>query len=423
MTTTDSSKEPETRMSDREGFVFWMLVVAGLFLNVTLTLGDSGRVLLLSVFDVVLVLLFGRQVYRFGLGWQSGFVWPLLLVLLIVAAAGAAFYFGEDIKIAGVLRETIKYLGFVVGVTICGLLFRVGTLPPPPLSAMIILGATSLLLWFLQRVYFLPPDKTYLAVNSYSNACLGLSVLALFLVRDRMTRSVLMGIAFYQACVFVGCVLVKSNAMSVAAGLIFLVTIAKALALGWGEKYLARATYALALCLAGGFVYVLFNPHLLEVFLSESFRQGAVIRLGLWIESGKLIFANFPFGIGPGQFGELGLREFEMWVNLNSEVLKWLGLEPLWMIGGILPMRFVHNTFLAMFVEWGAVAIPFLILFGAVIWQVLKSGPFAASLCFLLYVLPTLMLHDGLGFRANYLILGLGVMVFFQSRTNARYGA
>ena len=46
------------------------------------------------------------------------------MFFLIVVTAGVAFYFGEDIKIAGLLRETIKYLGFVVGVTFWSLVPR-----------------------------------------------------------------------------------------------------------------------------------------------------------------------------------------------------------------------------------------------------------------------------------------------------------
>ena len=67
MTVTDSSKEPGVNKANHSEFVFWLLVVAGLFLNVTLTFGDSGRVLLLSVFDVVVVLLFALQIFRLGL--------------------------------------------------------------------------------------------------------------------------------------------------------------------------------------------------------------------------------------------------------------------------------------------------------------------------------------------------------------------
>ena len=103
-------------------------MVAGLFLNVTLTFGDSGRILLLSVFDVVIVSLFALQIFRFGLQWHARLIWPLISLLVIVVTAGMAFSNGEDIKIAGLLRETIKYLGFVVGVTVCGLLYRGGTL-------------------------------------------------------------------------------------------------------------------------------------------------------------------------------------------------------------------------------------------------------------------------------------------------------
>ena len=49
--TANSSKKPTAIMSGRKVFVFWLLLIVGLFLNVTLTFGNSGRVLLLSVFE------------------------------------------------------------------------------------------------------------------------------------------------------------------------------------------------------------------------------------------------------------------------------------------------------------------------------------------------------------------------------------
>ena len=70
MTATNSGKKPIAIMSGRKEFVFWLLLIAGLFLNVTLHLSDSGRVLLLSVFDVLLVSLFALQFFRVGLQWH-----------------------------------------------------------------------------------------------------------------------------------------------------------------------------------------------------------------------------------------------------------------------------------------------------------------------------------------------------------------
>jgi O-antigen ligase len=48
---------------------------------------------------------------------------------------------------------------------------------------------------------------------------------------------------------------------------------------------------------------------------------GAVIRLALWQEAVRLVSENFPFGIGPGQFGELGYTEYNLSFSLNSDVL------------------------------------------------------------------------------------------------------
>ena len=294
MTVTDSNKEPGANKANHSVAVFWLLVVAGLFLNVTLTFGDSGRVLLLSVFDVVIVLLFALQVFRFGLQWHARLIWPLISMFVIVVTAGTAFSFGEDIKIAGLLRETIKYLGFVVGVTVCGLLYRGGTLSPPPSSVMIALGVVSLLIWYLQRSYFLPPDKSYLAVNNYSNACLGLSVLAMYLLRDRLTRPVLLVVAGYQVCVLVGCLLVKTTSMSMAALLIFLVTLWAALNLDRQRRTFLRLLLLFAGGAVVGFYVFVWNTPFFDTIISTNFGLGIAVRLTLWEEAGALILSHFP---------------------------------------------------------------------------------------------------------------------------------
>ena len=249
-------------------------------------------------------------------------------MFVIVVTAGTAS-FGEDIKIAGLLRETIKYLWLCCRRdSLQGFCTGVGTLPPPPSSVAIALGVVSLLIWYLQRSYFLPPDKSYLAVSNYSNACLGLSVLAMYLLRDRLTRPVLLVVAGYQVCVLVGCLLVKTTSMSMAALLIFLVTLWAALNLDRQRRTFLRLLLLFAGGAVVGFYVFVWNTPFFDTIISTNFGLGIAVRLTLWEEAGALILSHFPYGIGPGQFGELGLRESDLWSSLNEGTLVMLGLDP-----------------------------------------------------------------------------------------------
>ena len=105
MSSSESSELLRAGTSRRDVIISWLLIVAGLFLNVTLHFGDSGRVLLLTVFDVVLLLLLAHQVFRYGLQWSAWMVWPLITIFVLIAAAGVAFYLGDNIRIAGLLRN------------------------------------------------------------------------------------------------------------------------------------------------------------------------------------------------------------------------------------------------------------------------------------------------------------------------------
>jgi O-antigen ligase len=204
--------------------------------------------------------------------------------------------------------------------------------------------------------------------------------------------------------------------MSMTTALVLMVTGTMAMAAGVHRPSIVRCTFALAVLAVAIGALMLWFAGGYDAFRSYDLGGGAVIRLALWQEAVRLVWENFPFGIGPGQFGELGYTEYNLSFSLNSDVLRWLGVDLSGPIFGALPMRFVHNTILAMLVDWGIVALLLMALLFTLIWRVIRMPPSAAAICYCLYLLPTLLLHDGLGFRAHYLILGLAIGSFLVPR-------
>ena len=92
-----------------------------------------------------------------------------------------------------------------------------------------------------------------------------------------------------------------------------------------------------------------------------------------------------------------------------------LGLDPSEPAFGWIPIRFAHNTFLSMILEWGITSFVLIALLIISIIGAMRVPTPAVAICYGIYLVPTLLLHDGLGFRANYLLLGFGVMAFIAA--------
>ena len=127
----------------------------------------------------------------------------------------------------------------------------------------------------------------------------------------------------------------------------------------------------------------------------------------------QMLPAHLPLGIGPGQFGALGLTEKDLAHALPPALLTWLGFDLVYdpnnVAFGHVPIKYLHNTFVAMILEWGVLGVAFSALLVLLVWKTIRSlSPLAAS-CYAVYLFPTLLLHDGLGFRVHSLILGIGV--------------
>ena len=206
--------------------------------------------------------------------------------------------------------------------------------------------------------------------------------------------------------------------MSVAALLIMLVTLSAALDLSGRRRRLHWFIIVFAAVLAVGSAALLWKTTFSDTHVLTTIRHGIAIRLALWNEAVVLMISHFPFGIGPGQFGELGLREYDLWLTLSRDTILFLGIDLGTIAFGWVPIRFVHITVLSMLVEWGVVALILIAFLIALISRSIAYSNRVAAICYGIYLMPTLLLHDGLGFRANIYFLGFGFVAFIGAINN-----
>ena len=98
---------------------------------------------------------------------------------------------------------------------------------------------------------------------------------------------------------------------------------------------------------------------------------------------------SFPFRIGPGQFGNIGIAKIQLANTLPPEFLRLLDIEfeaireEGRVYFGHIQIRFVHNAFPAMLLEWGLVGAALMCLLTYLIINAFHIlGHHATLICF-----------------------------------------
>ena len=213
----------------RETIIVLVAIVLGALLYLPIPVGSGGRVLSLSAFDIVMLGLFLWLLYRRRFGRSVVECAAMLTALVIVLYISAFWLFGPEIDGTGLIRETIKYLGFIFGVIVCGSVVRfTDILDLSPLLA-VLLGVLILVTWLFVVSAFLSEadtagfaemQKYQLFINAYSNVALCFAIAALYCFRNRMTPGVWLGITLYEAGVLMLTGLVGSISMSLTSGIV-----------------------------------------------------------------------------------------------------------------------------------------------------------------------------------------------------------
>ncbi len=407
------------------------LVIAALVISsllyIPLQLGPSGRVLSLSVFDLVIVglaawLILTARVQRSPLVYLSA-----VLFLLIPLYAWVVYANAGPIDATGLIRETVKYLGFVVGVAVCSLTISNTRLEAIARGLIGGLGFVIVVGWLLGATWSIDTQALPLFVKGYSNIAIAFGVLAIHLLDTKMSRRVWVGLIVYQVFVLALAVGLGAFAMSAAAYFILLFTVFAASRRQVEGSLVYRSAFV-ALVLLGLIGAITFLASGVFGRLETIHLKGGIaVRLSLWLTALQSLPDYFPLGMGPGQFGNQGFTESKLVYSLPESVVNWFGfgqaLGPQTRAFGEVPIHYFHNTFIAMIVEWGVLGMILSVLLVCAIWKTFRALSPLAAVAYVAYVVPTLLLNDGLGFRMHYLLLGIGLAIWLKERLRARVSA
>lgn len=373
--------------------IAWLLLLLSLPFHGRIPLGGSGRELGLSLFDAVF---WGVFLWR----WRDGkialdrrVVRAAALIVAMILVHSLLSWWLRPVELASLLRETVKYAAFPVYVGAAALMLSERCLPGPPLmlvalSAMLI--SLGVLVYVAGGVPLVTLAYSHGALERgvYANVVAGLLVLTLYAAE----RNAWMRGRWFT--VEVAALLAVAAALQLYNKGMMLVTVSLAvlpLAAPWlRAQRRAGALLALGggLVIAAGATLVAFDVLRLGIDYKGTFATSLGVRRDLWLRAVHLIAASFPWGIGLGQFGAAA-----------PPILDPFGM----------PQLFVHDTPLALITELGALGAALATALAWAVFRTARAFPLLTALAFTLYSLETFLLNDGLGYRAAFLLLGLGL--------------
>ena len=371
----------------------WVVLTVSIILDVKVPLGDSGRLINLSAFDVAVPLCLVVM-------WASGRIsrpnLPILstlgvAVLLVLCHSGVSLWLDPAVEPVGLARETVKLVAACTLLAMLLTLFTAAALRAPPawllLLIILVISADAL----SQRFEELRHSTSY-SETLDANTIVGLLVLSIAALAqraDQLRRAVAvvaaLAVSFLMVLLFSKAYIVMSVAVSVLLAAWFILG-------GRPPKHVPIIGLLLAVGTVSGIGVVVlavwFGSTGFTYFPIGSIGTSLSLRLALWDFAWRLAVENFPWGTGLGQYGAL---------IIESPKLGPLGL------------RYVHNTALALLTEMGALGLLMTAGLGYLVYLSCRHWAWPVALTVLIYLLLPLMLHDALGMRMSILVLAYGV--------------
>ncbi len=352
-------------------------------------MGTSGRAINLSLFDLIVVLLFVVTVRDRAVQVDRVVLTIALAAMALVIVHSAAFLLaGAPHDLAGLARETAKSTAFFLEVLLLTIVMRAGGIRLPSLRILtllfVILSIQAVALHF-QELY--APGSWFLPRNQHMATLAGLIVLAaLAYAGGAITRRYLViGIAALIAVAFL---LFNKTYLAVALVMLALLPFIRS------EEHRSgsRITMITAFLLFVAFTAMFITGDSLRGFglfeRLDTIGASLGFRMQLWAVAWDATVQGFPTGIGLGQFASCLAAE----AAAAEQTL-----------------RFVHNTPLAYVAEMGLAGVVLVLAIVALMVRATRQLPLALSAILLVYLGLPMLLHDALGLRMIAIILAAGL--------------
>lgn len=372
----------------------WTILVLSIILDYAVPLGDSGRIINLSAFDIAVPLCLVAIWASAGLARPALPILSALAaaVLLVLCHSAVSLWLNPAVEPVGLVRETVKVVAFCALLAMLLALFTVPALRAPPawLLVLLILAVfADALSQFIEQLRFLEQYQKILDYDQYqetldANTMVGLLVLLIIALARSPSRLAVAPVAALVVAVLT--ILIRSKAyfaISVAATVVLATSILRS------PRLVAPMAAITIAGLAGTTILLWFSGgEYLSWLNMRSIENSVLLRLELWDFAWRLALDSFPWGVGLGQYGAL--------IGESTEL-------------GSLGLRYVHNTPLALFAEMGVLGLFAVAGLGYLIYLACRPWAWPVALTYLIYLVLPLMLHDVLGMRMTILVLAYGV--------------
>ena len=379
--------------SARADWIAWLLLLLSLPWHGRLPLGDSGRELGVSLFDIVFWGVFLWRWRERKIAREPRVIIAATLVVALILLHSLLSWWLSHVELAALLRETVKYAAFPIYVGAATLMLgeeRLPGLPPVLVALCAVLVSLGVLVYVGGGTPLVTLAFRHGALERgvYANIVAGLLVLTIYAAEtNAWMRGRWFPVNVVALLAVATALRLYNKGMMMVATAVAVLSLTAPWLLRHGRAGVA-ATLASGLVFAAAATLLAFDVLHLGIDYEGTFATSIGIRRDLWLKAAHLIGASFPWGIGLGQFG-----------SAPPPIIDSFGMRQL----------YAHDTPLAMIAELGLLGAALVAALILVIGRAARAFPVLTALACTLYCLETFLLNDGLGYRMVFLLLGLGL--------------